>query len=89
MREATRFKGTYATVDNPTRDEQVIEEAVEGAPAVGLPQTIAAAVFEVIINSSVLFEQCVVSFHPSFLLLDYRWYDLKICSLITGDRSNM
>lgn len=61
MREATRFKDSYATIDNPTRDAQVIDEAVEGAPAVGLPQTIAAAVFEIIINSSVVFEQCVVS----------------------------
>lgn len=62
MREATRFKNTYATVDNPARDAQVIDGAVEGAVAVGLPQTIAAAVFEAIIKSSVFFEQCVVSF---------------------------
>lgn len=61
MREATRFKSTYDTVDNPIRDAQVVDGAVEEAPTVGLPQTIAAAVFEAIINSSVFFEQCVVS----------------------------
>lgn len=59
VREATRFESTYDTVDNPIRDAQVVDGAVEEAPSVGLPQTIAAAVFEAIINSSVFFEQCV------------------------------
>lgn len=74
VREATRFKETYATVDNPTRDAQVVNEAVEEAPTVGLPQTIAAAVFETIINSSVLFEQCVVRNFGLFLLMSRLWF---------------
>ena len=45
----------------PSRDEQVINEAVANATAIHLPQTIARAVFTAIINSSVPFELCVVS----------------------------
>jgi hypothetical protein len=39
----------------------VIQGAVDAAPAVHLPQIIAQMVYEGIINSSVLFEECVVS----------------------------
>ncbi|OBZ73650.1 hypothetical protein A0H81_06273 [Grifola frondosa] len=59
VREATRFKATRDTVDVPARDAQVIQDAVDQAPNFKLPQTIAQAVFEAIINSSVPFEECV------------------------------
>ncbi|KAF8964778.1 chorismate mutase [Flammula alnicola] len=64
VREATRFKATHDTVDVPSRDQQVIDEAVANATGVHLPQTIARAVFTAIINASVPFELCVFdSFH--------------------------
>ncbi|KAN0081446.1 hypothetical protein V8E55_009070 [Tylopilus felleus] len=59
VREATRFKSTEADVDNPTRDQQVIQGAINGAPAVHLPQVVAQMVYQSIINSSVLFEVCI------------------------------
>lgn len=61
VREATRFKATRDSVDVPSRDRQVIENAVANATAVHLPETIARAVFTTILNSSVSFELCVVS----------------------------
>ncbi|KAG0693012.1 hypothetical protein DFH29DRAFT_776368, partial [Suillus ampliporus] len=61
VREATRFKATIADVDDPSRNEQVIQGAVDAAPAVDLPQIVAQMVYEAIINSSVLFEDCIVS----------------------------
>lgn len=39
----------------------MIQGAVDAAPTVHLPQIIAQMVYEGIINSSVLFEECVVS----------------------------
>ncbi|CAA7268802.1 unnamed protein product [Cyclocybe aegerita] len=64
VREATRFKPMHDLVDVPARDQQVIDRAVGGAPAVHLPQTIVRAVFTAIINASVPFELCVFdSFH--------------------------
>ena len=89
VREATRFKETYATVDNPTRDAQVVNEAVEEAPAMGLPQTIAAAVFETIINSSVLFEQCVVRKLDSFLLLSRLWFRFQMFNMKIWNLNSM
>ncbi|KAJ3577020.1 hypothetical protein NP233_g30 [Leucocoprinus birnbaumii] len=59
VREATRFKATRDTVDVPTRDQQVIDEAVGNATQFHLPQVIAQGVFSAIINSSVGFELCV------------------------------
>jgi chorismate mutase len=61
VREATRFKATHDAVNVPARGKQVINDAEANATAVHLPQTIAKAVFTAIINSSVLFEYCVVS----------------------------
>ncbi|EKM78470.1 hypothetical protein AGABI1DRAFT_76086 [Agaricus bisporus var. burnettii JB137-S8] len=61
VREATRFKATRDTVDVPSRDEQVIEQALEGAVRYRLPQVIAKGVFSAIINASFTFELCVVS----------------------------
>ncbi|KJA25315.1 hypothetical protein HYPSUDRAFT_64895 [Hypholoma sublateritium FD-334 SS-4] len=64
VREATRFKLTHDTVDVPSRDLQVIDQAVEDATNVHLPQTIARAVFAAIIEACVPFELCVFdSFH--------------------------
>lgn len=60
VREATRFKSTEAGVDVPSRNTQVIQGAIDGAPAVHLPQIVAQMVFQSIINSSVLFEDCIV-----------------------------
>ncbi|KAL2071268.1 hypothetical protein VTL71DRAFT_12503 [Oculimacula yallundae] len=61
VREATRFKGTVDAVDVPARDLEVIEGAVNASRTTvpRLPETIARAVFEAIINASVPFEQCV------------------------------
>ncbi|KAG9312224.1 hypothetical protein JVU11DRAFT_7523 [Chiua virens] len=59
VREATRFKSTEASVDDPTRNQQVIQGAIDDAPAVGLPQIIAQMVYRNIVNSSVLFEECI------------------------------
>ncbi|KAG2353168.1 hypothetical protein BDR07DRAFT_736580 [Suillus spraguei] len=64
--EATRFKSTLADVNVPSRNEQVIKGAVDAAPSVHLPQIIAKDVYEGIINSSVVFEECI-----------FNAYDLK------------
>lgn len=66
VREATRFKATVADVNDPSRNAQVIQGAIDDAPAVHLPQIIAQYVYEGIINSSVLFEECIVSASPLF-----------------------
>ena len=60
VREATRFKSREEDVDDPSRDQQVIQRAIDGAPAVHLPQIVAQMVYQSIINSSVLFEECIV-----------------------------
>ncbi|KIJ66079.1 hypothetical protein HYDPIDRAFT_110220 [Hydnomerulius pinastri MD-312] len=59
VREATRFKNTEASVDDPSRNQQVIQGAIDGAAAVHLPQIVAKLVYESIINASILFEDCV------------------------------
>ncbi|TFK29524.1 hypothetical protein FA15DRAFT_347546 [Coprinopsis marcescibilis] len=65
LREATRFKATRDRVDDPQRDSEVIQGAVDNALGVHLPQTIANAVFTAIVESSVVFELCVFdSFQP-------------------------
>lgn len=69
VREATRFKSTHDTVDVPSRDQQVIDNAMANATAFHLPQTIAKAVFTAIINTSVPFELCVVSARGGLSLL--------------------
>lgn len=62
VREATRFKPTLDSVDVPSRDAQVIQEAVDAANSTTppLPASIAKVVFEAILNASVPFEECVV-----------------------------
>jgi chorismate mutase len=45
----------------PSRNEEVVERAVTGAVEVYLPQVVARSIFTAIINSSVVFEECVVS----------------------------
>ncbi|KAG2087720.1 chorismate mutase [Suillus cothurnatus] len=67
VREATRFKSTLADVNDPSRNQQVIQGAVDAAPSVHLPQIVAETVYEGIINSSVLFEECIFNtydYHP-------------------------
>ncbi|KUJ18199.1 uncharacterized protein LY89DRAFT_614785, partial [Mollisia scopiformis] len=61
VREATRFKATLDAVDVPSRDLEVIQDAVDAANSTTppLPATIAKSVFEAIINASVPFEQCI------------------------------
>ncbi|KAG1867007.1 hypothetical protein C8R48DRAFT_772197 [Suillus tomentosus] len=59
VREATRFKATVSDVNVPSRNEQVIQGAVDDAPSVHLPQIVAKSVYEGIINSSVVFEECI------------------------------
>ncbi|KAI6112000.1 hypothetical protein EDD16DRAFT_1605554 [Pisolithus croceorrhizus] len=61
VREATRFKATEESVNDPSRNQEVIQGAIDAAPSVYLPQVVAKMVFEGIINSSVLFEECIVS----------------------------
>ena len=60
VREATRFKSTEASINDPARNEQVIQGAIDDAPAVHLPQIVGQMVYQSIINSSVLFEECIV-----------------------------
>jgi chorismate mutase len=62
VREATRFKSTRASVNVPSRNEEVVRQAEQQAVHVGMPVTVARATFETILNSSVPFEQCIVSF---------------------------
>lgn len=57
--EATRFKATIADVNVPSRNQQVIQGAVDAAPSVHLPQIVAEIVYEGLVNSSVLFEECI------------------------------
>ncbi|KAG2158709.1 chorismate mutase [Suillus bovinus] len=59
VREATRFKSTVSDVNDPSRNQQVIQGAVDAAPSVHLPQIVAEVVYEGIINSSVTFEECI------------------------------
>lgn len=47
-------------IDDPSRDQQVIQGAVDGAPAVHLHQSVAQMVYQNIVNFSVLFEECIV-----------------------------
>ncbi|KXN80766.1 hypothetical protein AN958_07823 [Leucoagaricus sp. SymC.cos] len=72
VREATRFKATRDTVDVPSRDRVVVEQAVEKAPQYYLPRVIAQGVFSAIINASVSFELCVVCDFYESLYMD-RW----------------
>ncbi|KAI6007759.1 chorismate mutase, partial [Pisolithus orientalis] len=60
VREAARFKATEESVNDPSRSQQVIQDAIDAAPSVHLPQIVAKMVFEGIINSSVPFEECIV-----------------------------
>jgi chorismate mutase len=61
VREATRFKPTRSSVDVPSRNTQVIQQAISGAGEANLPRSIALATFTAILNSSIAFELCVVS----------------------------
>lgn len=71
VREATRFKATLDTVDVPSRDASVIQEAVDKANSTTPPLSrfIAKGVFEAILNFSVPFEECIVSLG----LLSFFW----------------
>ncbi|KAG1788318.1 uncharacterized protein HD556DRAFT_1403921 [Suillus plorans] len=60
VREATRSKATVSDVNVPSRNEQVIQGAVDNAPSVHLPQIVAKTVYEGIINSSAILEECIV-----------------------------
>lgn len=59
VREATRFKATEESVNDPSRSQEVIQGAIDAAPSVYLPQIVAKVVFEGILNASVLFEECI------------------------------
>lgn len=61
VREAARFKATLGSIDVPSRDAAVIQEAVEKANSTSppLPATVAKGVFAAILNYSVPFEECV------------------------------
>jgi chorismate mutase len=48
-------------VNVPSRNEEVVQNAEQQAVHLGMPVTIARATFEAILNSSVPFEQCIVS----------------------------
>ncbi|CAG7919307.1 unnamed protein product [Penicillium olsonii] len=61
VREATRFKSTRAAVNAPSRNEAVLKQADQQAVHIGLPVTIAQAAMGAILNSSVAFEECIVS----------------------------
>ena len=61
------FKSTHDTVGVPSRDRQVVDDAMANATAFHSPQKIAKAVFTAIINTSVPFELCLVS-APGFYL---------------------
>lgn len=71
MREATRFKSTRASVNVPSRNEEVVLQAEQQAEHIGMPVTIARATFEAILNSSVPFEQCIVSIRS--LSTSFHW----------------
>ncbi|KAJ5146210.1 Chorismate mutase [Penicillium bovifimosum] len=59
VREATRFKSTREAVNDPERNEAVIQQAEQQAVHIGVPVTIARAAMEAILDSSVAFEQCI------------------------------
>lgn len=71
MREATRFKSTRASVNVPSRNEEVVHQAEQLAEHIGMPVTIARATLEAILNSSVPFEQCIVSIRS--LSTSFHW----------------
>ncbi|KAJ5191921.1 Chorismate mutase [Penicillium cinerascens] len=64
VREATRFKSTRASVNVPSRNEEVVRQAEQQAVHIGMPVTIARATFEAILISSVPFEQCIFDVNP-------------------------
>ncbi|KAJ5664880.1 Chorismate mutase [Penicillium maclennaniae] len=65
VREATRFKPTRDSVNVPSRNEEVVQQAEQQAEHIGVPVIIARATFEAILNSSVPFEQCIFdTSHP-------------------------
>lgn len=47
----------------------MIQGAVDAAPSVHLPQIVAEIVYEGLVNSSVLFEECIVS--ATFIFRSY------------------
>ncbi|KAF3016063.1 hypothetical protein E8E15_006167 [Penicillium rubens] len=59
VREATRFKSSWASVNVPSRNEAVLKQAEQQAVHIGVPVTIAHAAMGAILNSSVPFEQCI------------------------------
>ncbi|KAJ5512430.1 Chorismate mutase [Penicillium fimorum] len=61
VREATRFKSTRESVNVPSRNEAVLKRAEQQAVDIGVPVTIVRATIGAILNSSVPFEQCIVS----------------------------
>ncbi|KAG6382056.1 hypothetical protein JVT61DRAFT_693 [Boletus reticuloceps] len=66
-REAARFMSEEADVDDPLRDQQIIQRAMDNATAVHLPQIVAQKVFQSIINSTVEFEECIYNTYNSTL----------------------
>lgn len=61
VREAARFKSTVDSLNVPSRNAAVIQEAIDDAHTTTppTPASIAKEVFSAIINSSVPFEECV------------------------------
>jgi hypothetical protein len=68
VREATRFKSTRDAVNDPSRNEAVLQQAQQQAIHIGMPVTIARAAMEAILDSSVAFEECIVSWLWCFVI---------------------
>ncbi|KAJ5104422.1 hypothetical protein NUU61_001769 [Penicillium alfredii] len=60
VREATRFKSTRASVNMPSRNQAVVQQAEQRAIHIGMPVIIARAAMGAVLNGSVLFEQCIL-----------------------------
>ena len=72
------FKSTHDAADVPSRDQQVVDDAMANATAFHSPQKIAKAVFTAIINTSEPFELCVVSaagFYLCYAALNMSQFD--------------
>ncbi|KAF8552966.1 hypothetical protein OG21DRAFT_1485804 [Imleria badia] len=65
IREAVRFSSSEEDLGNLSREQHVMQGAIDGAPALHLPQIVAQMAYQGIWNSSVLFEQCIFSSAPT------------------------
>ncbi|EAS36626.3 uncharacterized protein CIMG_01980 [Coccidioides immitis RS] len=59
VQEATRFKHTRESVNVPARNKQIVERAKREAVRLGMPVSVAKAVYETVLKAGIRFEECI------------------------------